>query len=84
PNSHTIAQINNVIYDELQAVKNAIEDKCIVSGTEVFQVRLSTYLNKFKSLVKRKTKIGVQKEFAAKHIVGVDLNTENTLNLIVK
>lgn len=32
PHSHTIAQINDAVRDGLRAVKNAIEDKCLVPG----------------------------------------------------
>ncbi|CAG8438105.1 12040_t:CDS:2 [Funneliformis caledonium] len=60
PNSHTIAQINDAIRDGLRAVKNAIEDKCIVPGAGAFQVGLSAHLNKFKSSVKGRAKMGVQ------------------------
>ncbi|CAG8478307.1 5495_t:CDS:2 [Funneliformis caledonium] len=59
PNSHTIAQINDAICNKLRAIKNAIEDKCIVLGAKAFQVGLSSHLNKFKSSVKRKAKMEV-------------------------
>ncbi|CAI2161982.1 5055_t:CDS:2 [Funneliformis geosporum] len=113
PNSHTIAQINDAVRDGLRAVKNAIEDKCVVPGAGAFQVGLSTHLSKFKSSVKGRAKMGVQafadamliipkvlsqnggfdaqdtivalqEEFAAGHIVGVDLNTGSTLDPIVE
>ncbi|CAG8555906.1 346_t:CDS:2, partial [Funneliformis caledonium] len=59
-NSHTIAQINDAIRDGLRVVKNAIEDKCIVSGAGAFQVGFSVHSNKFKSSIKRRVKMGVQ------------------------
>ncbi|CAG8512352.1 14489_t:CDS:2 [Funneliformis caledonium] len=52
PNFHIITQINDAIRDGLRVVKNAIEDKYIVPGVGAFQVRISAYLNKFKSSVK--------------------------------
>ena len=60
PNSHTIAQINDAVRDGLRAVKNAIEDKCVVPGAGAFQVGLSAHLTKFKSSVKGRAKMGVQ------------------------
>ncbi|KAI9363471.1 chaperonin Cpn60/TCP-1 family [Zopfochytrium polystomum] len=60
PNSHVINQINDAVRDGLRAVKNAIEDEYVVPGAGAFQVALSAHLNKFKSSVKGRAKMGVQ------------------------
>lgn len=38
PNDHTIAQVKDAIRDGLRAVKNAIEDGCVVPGGGAFEV----------------------------------------------
>ncbi|CAG8499318.1 4933_t:CDS:10 [Cetraspora pellucida] len=109
PNAHTIAQINDAVRDGLRAVKNAIEDNCVIPGAGAFQVALCSHLTKFKDNVKGRVKMGVQafadsmliipkvlaqnggfdtqdtivnlqEEYAAGHVVGVDLNTGGTLD----
>ncbi|OZJ03544.1 hypothetical protein BZG36_04170 [Bifiguratus adelaidae] len=109
PNAHTISQMNDALRDGLRAVKNAIEDKAVVPGAGAFEVACSAHLNKFKSSVKGRAKMGVsafaeallvipkilaqnggfdaqdvivalQEEQAEGHLVGVDLNTGETLD----
>lgn len=61
PNAYTIIQINDAVRDGLRAVKNAIEDKCLVPGAGAFQVALSQHLQKnFKDTVKGRARMGVQ------------------------
>ena len=38
PNTHTIAQIQDGIRDGLRAVKNAIEDRCVVCSSGGFRI----------------------------------------------
>lgn len=38
PNDHTIVQIKDAIRDGLRAVKNAIEDGCVIPGGGAFEV----------------------------------------------
>ncbi|KAJ3074179.1 T-complex protein 1 subunit zeta [Podochytrium sp. JEL0797] len=60
PNAHTIMQVNDAVRDGLRAVKNAIEDECVIPGAGAFHVALSSHLTKFKASVKGRTKMGVQ------------------------
>jgi T-complex protein 1 subunit zeta len=60
PNQHTLSQINDAVRDGLRAVKNAIEDKCLVPGAGAFQVALYRDLYKFKDTVKGRAKFGIQ------------------------
>ncbi|CAD8143490.1 unnamed protein product [Paramecium pentaurelia] len=60
PNEHTIAQIKDAIRDGLRAVKNAIEDKCVIPGAGAFEIATSVHLQKFKDSVAGKAKLGVQ------------------------
>jgi len=47
PNPHTIRQINDAIRDGLRAVKNVIEDKCVIVGAGAFEVAAHAHLLKF-------------------------------------
>ena len=38
PNSHTLHQIKDAVRDGLRAVKNCIEDGCVVPGAGAFEV----------------------------------------------
>ena len=38
PDGHTIAQIKDAVRDGLRAVKNTIEDKCVVPGGGAFEI----------------------------------------------
>ncbi|KAI9009146.1 chaperonin Cpn60/TCP-1 family [Hyaloraphidium curvatum] len=59
PNSFTLNQINDAVRDGLRAVKNAIEDACVVPGAGAFFVALYKHLMKFKETVAGKAKMGV-------------------------
>lgn len=60
PNEHTIAQIKDAIRDGIRAVNNAIEDQGVVPGAAAFELTAHEALNKFKSSVKGRAKLGVQ------------------------
>jgi len=60
PNKHTITQIKDAVRDGLRAVKNAIEDDCVVAGAGGFQIAAHDALMKFKSSVKGRAQLGVQ------------------------
>jgi len=60
PNKHTINQIKDAVRDGLRAVKNAIDDDCVVPGAGGFQVAAYDALMKFKSSVKGRAQLGVQ------------------------
>jgi len=51
PNEHTIASIKDAIRDGLRAVKNAIEDGCVIPGAGSFEVAASVHLSTFKDTV---------------------------------
>lgn len=44
PNEHTIAQVKDAIRDGLRAVKNTIEDRCVVPGAGAFEIAAYTNL----------------------------------------
>uniref|UniRef100_A0A2L2Y6G0 T-complex protein 1 subunit zeta n=1 Tax=Parasteatoda tepidariorum TaxID=114398 RepID=A0A2L2Y6G0_PARTP len=60
PNSHSRAQIKDAIYDGLRAVKNAIEDGCLVAGAGAFEIAAYCELMKYKSEVKGRLQLGIQ------------------------
>lgn len=59
PNAHTLTQIKDAVYDGLRAVKNAIEDGCLVPGAGAFEVAAHCELLKYKSEVKGRTQLGI-------------------------
>ncbi|XP_043910146.1 T-complex protein 1 subunit zeta [Protopterus annectens] len=60
PNKHTITQIKDAVRDGLRAVKNAIEDGCVVPGAGAFEVAVANALVKYKPNIKGKAQLGVQ------------------------
>lgn len=61
PNAHTIQQIQDALRDGLRAVKNAIEDECLIPGAGAFEVSCSAYLSgTVKKSAKGRVKMGVQ------------------------
>jgi len=47
PNEHTIAQIKDAVRDGLRAVKNTLDDKCVIPGAGAFEVAASVALAKY-------------------------------------
>lgn len=60
PNKHTLTQIKDAIRDGLRAVKNAIDDGCIVPGAGAVEVAMAEALVKYKPNVKGRAQLGVQ------------------------
>merc|ERR1712142_993150 len=60
PNKHTLQQTKDAVRDGLRAVKNAIEDNCVVPGAGGFQISAYDALMKFKPTVKGRAQLGVQ------------------------
>lgn len=60
PNKHIITQIKDAIHDGLRAVKNALDDGCVVPGAGAFEVAAYQELMKMRDAVKGKVKLGVQ------------------------
>ncbi|KAB0390666.1 hypothetical protein E2I00_009172 [Balaenoptera physalus] len=52
PNKHTLTQIKDAIRDGLRAVKNAIDDGCVVPGAGAVEVAVVEALIKYKPSVK--------------------------------
>eukprot|EP01134_Creolimax_fragrantissima_P001039 CFRG1039T1 len=60
PNKHTLTQTKDAVRDGLRAVKNAIEDKCLVPGAGAFEIAAHGELMKYKDTVKGRARLGVQ------------------------
>lgn len=60
PNAHTLAQIKDAIHDGLRAVKNAIEDGCVIPGAGAVEVAVNMALHKLKTTVHGRARLGVQ------------------------
>ncbi|KYQ91904.1 chaperonin containing TCP1 zeta subunit [Tieghemostelium lacteum] len=60
PTKHIIEQIKDALRDGLRAVKNTIEDQCVVPGGGAFQIAAYADLMKFKETVQGRVKLGVQ------------------------
>mmetsp|Transcript_10089 Transcript_10089/g.17022 ORF Transcript_10089/g.17022 Transcript_10089/m.17022 type:complete len:511 (-) Transcript_10089:182-1714(-) len=61
PNDYSIAQTKDAIRDGLRAIKNTIEDKCVVPGAGAFEVAAHENLIQFsRKSVSGKAKLGVQ------------------------
>ncbi|XP_058020492.1 T-complex protein 1 subunit zeta [Ahaetulla prasina] len=60
PNKHTLTQIKDAVRDGLRAVKNAIEDGCVVPGAGALEVAIADALVKHKPSVKGRSQLGVQ------------------------
>jgi len=59
PNEHSIAQVKGAIRDGLRAVKNTIQDGCVVPGAGAFEISASEHLKEHKKNVHGKAKFGV-------------------------
>uniref|UniRef100_A0A4D5RA11 T-complex protein 1 subunit zeta n=1 Tax=Scolopendra viridis TaxID=118503 RepID=A0A4D5RA11_SCOVI len=60
PNKYTLNQIKDAIHDGLRAIKNAIDDGCIVPGAGAFEIAAHAQLMKFKNTVKGRARLGIQ------------------------
>lgn len=62
PNEHSIAQTKDAIRDGLRAVKNTLDDNCIVPGAGAFEIGCSEHLKEFakSGKVKGKAILGVE------------------------
>merc|ERR1712083_31764 len=80
PNNHTISQIKNAVRDGLRAVKNALNEKCLIPGAGAFEVACSRHLREFKKTVKGRTKLGVEAMAEALLIIPKTLATNSGLD----
>jgi T-complex protein 1 subunit zeta len=60
PDQHTIAQLKDAIRDGLRAVKNTLEDQCVIPGGGAFEVYCSEKLLECKGEVMGKAKLGYE------------------------
>eukprot|EP01095_Lingulamoeba_sp_RSL-Kostka_P009531 TRINITY_DN3317_c1_g1_i10.p1 TRINITY_DN3317_c1_g1~~TRINITY_DN3317_c1_g1_i10.p1 ORF type:complete len:470 (-),score=187.93 TRINITY_DN3317_c1_g1_i10:1174-2583(-) len=60
PTVHSINQVKDAVRDGLRAVKNTIDDGCVIPGGGAFEVFAHNYLMKYKETVKGKSKLGIQ------------------------
>jgi len=60
PNKHTLAQVKDAVRDGLRAVKNAVEDGCVVPGAGAYEVAANIALKKFAETVKGRARLGIQ------------------------
>jgi len=60
PNKHTLTQIKDAIHDGLRAVKNAIEDKCVLPGAGAVELAIHRELMAMIKTVKGKARLGVE------------------------
>jgi len=60
PNKHTLQQTKDAVRDGLRAVKNAIEDGCVIPGAGAFEVATHVALKKFLETVKGRARLGIQ------------------------
>uniref|UniRef100_H0XWL0 Chaperonin containing TCP1 subunit 6A n=1 Tax=Otolemur garnettii TaxID=30611 RepID=H0XWL0_OTOGA len=60
PNKHTLPQIKDATRDGLRAVKNAINDGCVVLGAGAVEMAMAETLMKYKTSVKGWAQLGVQ------------------------
>lgn len=60
PNKHTLTQIKDAVRDGLRAIKNAIEDGCVVPGAGAVEVAIAEALVTYKHSVKGRARLGIQ------------------------
>jgi len=60
PNKHSLNQIKDAVRDGLRAVKNALEDGCVVAGAGAFEVAANVALKKYLETVKGRARLGIQ------------------------
>lgn len=60
PNKHSLQQIKDAVRDGLRAVKNALEDGCVVPGAGAYEVATHAALKKYLETVKGRARLGIQ------------------------
>ncbi|BHF71030.1 T-complex protein 1 subunit zeta [Sparganum proliferum] len=60
PNKHTITQIKDALKDGLRAIKNTLEDGCVVPGAGAFEIVAHRALKKYEETVKGRARLGVR------------------------
>lgn len=60
PDEHTIAMLKDAVRDGLMAVKNTIEDDCVLPGAGALEIFLYDRISEMKEKIPGKAKLGVQ------------------------
>merc|ERR1712086_398182 len=60
PNKHTLQQTKDAVRDGLRAVKNALEDGCVIPGAGAYEIATHVALKKFLETVKGRARLGIQ------------------------
>merc|ERR1711872_608740 len=60
PNKHTLQQTKDAVRDGLRAVKNALEDGCVIPGAGAYEIATHIALKKFLETVKGRARLGIQ------------------------
>merc|ERR1712077_76546 len=60
PNKHTLSQMKDAVRDGLRAVKNALEDGCVVPGAGAYEVAVNLAITKGLEKLKGKARLGMQ------------------------
>merc|ERR1712241_1510312 len=60
PNKHTLVQMKDAVRDGLRAVKNAMEDGCVVPGAGAYEVAVHLAIKKAMDHVKGRERLGMQ------------------------
>merc|ERR1712117_179512 len=60
PNKHALSQMKDAVRDGLRAVKNALEDKCVVPGAGAYEVAVNLAIKKGLEKLKGKARLGMQ------------------------
>eukprot|EP01123_Difflugia_compressa_P005902 TRINITY_DN18017_c0_g1_i1.p1 TRINITY_DN18017_c0_g1~~TRINITY_DN18017_c0_g1_i1.p1 ORF type:complete len:543 (+),score=112.21 TRINITY_DN18017_c0_g1_i1:128-1756(+) len=60
PSKHTILQIKDAIRDGVRAIKNTIDDGCVVPGAGAFQVAAYMDLMKYKDTITSRATFGIE------------------------
>merc|ERR1712183_338424 len=60
PNKHTLSQMKDAVRDGLRAVKNALEDGCVVPGAGAYEVAVNLAITKGLEKIKGKARLGMQ------------------------
>lgn len=59
-NKHSLTQIKDAVYDGLRAVRNTIEDKCLIPGAGAFEIAAYTALINHVPSVNSKAQLGIK------------------------
>merc|ERR1719300_197416 len=60
PNKHTLQQTKDAVRDGLRAVKNAMEDGCVIPGAGAYEIATHIALKKYLETVKGRARLGIQ------------------------